>query len=287
MPISERAIGNSWITTTVDQLAPLVGTGLQSGDRIFLFAAWKAFDTTAQITSPGTWTEITEFADGSVAAGANVGSVKVGCWYHDWLGDGSETDPTIDFSVNPAPAAISAIAFAKDAGETWDAPVFATAAIAAATTWSATASSSIAIAPGDLVIGIVGFRDDSATMTRPATTALGASGITWDANYHESPATHASTTTSNDISADSGYRIAASGSATVAPTMAGTLSASETGAALWIRQRVTASGGGGDDVAQYAGGGYYPMAKRRSGIFVPERWREKISVPRPRILVPA
>jgi hypothetical protein len=240
MAISERAIGGDWIIATADQVAPLIGAGIQAGDRVFLFASWKAFGTTAQITSPGTWTEITEFADGAVAAGANVGSVKVGAWYHDWLGDGSETEPTIDFSVSPAPAAIGVLVFQKDAGETWDTPVFATAAITAATTWAATASSSIAIAAGDLVIGIVGFRDDSATMTRPATTALAATGITWDANYHESPATHASTTTSNDISADAGYRIAASGSATVAPTMAGTLSASETGAALWIRQRVTA-----------------------------------------------
>lgn len=240
MAISERSAGIDWIIVTADTTPPLIGGGIQAGDRVFAFAVWKAFGTTAQIASPAGWTEVTEFADGAVAAGANVGSVKVGAWYHDWLGDGSETDPTIDFSTGPVPAAIGAIVFQKGAGETWDIPVFATAAIAAATTWSATASSSLAIAAGDLLIGIVGFRDDSATMTRPATTALDATGITWDANYHESPATHASTTTSNDISADSGYRIAASGSATVAPTMAGTLSASETGAALWIRQRVTA-----------------------------------------------
>lgn len=43
---------------------------------------------------------------------------------------------------------------------------------------------------------------------------------------------------------------------------------------------------GGDDVAQYIGGGYYPMLRDRAkGIFLPERWRDKIVVPKRRELV--
>lgn len=242
MAISERNIGIVWLVVTADTVVPIIGGGAQAGDRMFLFCTWKAFSTTAQITTPSGWTELTEFADGSVAAAANLGSVKVGCWYHDWLGDGSETDPTLDFSVAPVPGILGGICLQKGAAETWDTPVFTTAAIAAVNPWSATGDAALEVAAGDLVMCFVGFRDDSVTMTRPATTALDVSGITWDGNYHESPATHGSTTTSNDISADSGYRIATAGSANVAPTAAGTLSAAETGAALWIRQRVTTPG---------------------------------------------
>lgn len=48
------------------------------------------------------------------------------------------------------------------------------------------------------------------------------------------------------------------------------------------------AGGGGPDTAPYAGGGYYPMVKDKAkGIFLPERWRDKVYTPKRRILVPA
>lgn len=237
MAITEHDIGASWFTATADSVAPFIGGGINVGERIFLFVAWKDFSITAQITSPGTWTKVTEFADGSVSQGNGTGSMKVACWYHDWLGDGSETDPTVDFSSSPNIAGMAPLVLAKASNEEWDI-AFATAGIGAATTWTATATSNPGIEGGDLVMGCVAFRDDSATMTRPGTTAIAATGITWAANHVERPATHLSTTAGNDMSADLGYRIAASGTASAAPTMTGTLSASETGAALFVRARV-------------------------------------------------
>lgn len=237
MAIAEHAIGVSWITATTDQVAGFIGGGVLTGERIFLYATWKDFSVTAQITSPATWTLIGSFADGSVASGNGTGSMKIACWYHDWLGDGSETDPTIDFS-GAIIGGVGAMIFSKGSTEAWEAPQAVFGSIpSSSASFNITANNPLDVIPGDLVMGICGIRDDSTTITRSATTAIGMTGITWDGNYHESPSTHLSTTTGNDMSADSGYRIAASGSANVAPTMTGTLAAAETGAAMWIKQR--------------------------------------------------
>lgn len=230
MAIAARA-GGSWAIVTADAAVTIPATP-QAGDRMFVFAAWKAFSTTAIITAPAGWNEVTEFADGAVAAGANVGSVKVGCWYKDW--ESGDTNPTLDYSTGPVPAAHVMVVFSKAASEMWDAPVFATAAIAAATNWTATAGSDPGITAGDLLIALTGFRDDSAVMSNRTLTAT---GVTFG-TLVEYPATHASTTTSNDISADAVYVIATAGTSSAAPVTTGTLSASETGAALFIRQRV-------------------------------------------------
>lgn len=56
--------------------------------------------------------------------------------------------------------------------------------------------------------------------------------------------------------------------------------------AVLIAVKPAAAPAGGDDVAQYIGGGYYPMLRDRAkGIFLPERWRDKIVVPKRRELV--
>jgi hypothetical protein len=234
--ITPRAEG-TWVILTADGAVAIPGTP-QAGDRMFVLATWKAFGTTAQITSPTAWTEVTEFADGSVAPAANVGSVKVGAWWRDW--QSGDTQPTIDFSVSPVPAAAVMVVFAKGQTDAWDTPASATAAIASADPFTATASSDPGITAGDLVIALVGIRDDSATF---GTRTLTAASVTF-APLVEYPATHASSTTSNDIAADAIYAIAVAGTSSAAPVTTGDLSASETGAALWIRQRITA---GGDD----------------------------------------
>ena len=88
---------------------------------------------------------------------------------------------------------------------------------------------------GGAVFGIAAIRDDSSTFTR-SSTAIADSGaaITWNGNYVESPATHASTTTGNDMAADAGYRLVTTGASGVTLQQSGTLSASETGQAAWI-----------------------------------------------------
>ena len=115
MPITAVAAG-AWAFLTANGAVTIPGGGA-AGDRMYLFSTWKAFGTTADVSG---WTEVTEFAGGSVAPAANVGSTKVGCWYKDH--SGSESNPTITFSVAPVPAATVIVIFRKDAGESWDAP---------------------------------------------------------------------------------------------------------------------------------------------------------------------
>lgn len=228
----------AWSVVTADSTVTLPGTPA-AGDRMYIFAAWKAFGTTAQIITPQEWSQVTEFADGSVNAGSNVGSVKVGAWYRDWqTGDGN---PTLDWSTGPVPGAHCALLLRKASTEWWTPPTFVTAAISAATTWSATSSGTITIADGSVVMELAGFRDESATMTRSTTTALeddGSPNVTWNGNVVELPATHASSTTSNDIAADLIHRFVTTGASGVNLTATGTLSASETGAVLWVHQAV-------------------------------------------------
>lgn len=220
-----------------------IPAGATTGDMMLIAASWKDYSLTASIVDAA-WTEITEFADGTVTQAAGVGSVKVGGWYKEH--DGSESTPVLRFSAFPNINGHVMIVFSKDSGETWSTPAFATAAISLATNWTATASSDPGITGGDCLVGLVGFRDNSATMTRDADAGLDCDGITWSGNFQESPATHHDTSSGPDMSADLGYRLAASGTSSAAPTMAGTLGADETGSALWIRLRVTGGGGGGN-----------------------------------------
>lgn len=267
MAISFVDVSTVWQgTASGTSLSVTIPAGASSGHRMYVLAAWKAFGTTASITD---WTEVTEFADGSVASGANVGSVKVGCWYKDH--DGSESNPSITFSVSVTVAAACMLVFSKGGGDSWSTPLFATAAIALATNWTATASSNLDIPSGSLVLPLVGFRDDSATMTRGADAGVdddGSPAMTWAADYVESPATHFSSTVGDDLSADTGYRLVTTGANGVTLISTGTLSANETGAALWVVQAIT-SGEAHSGSAALTGGGTSPVSantqRNRSG----------------------
>lgn len=231
MAVSFRVTG-IWAELTADGAVTIPSTP-QAGDRMYLFARWKTFSITATVAG---WTKLPEFADGSAASGNGTGSVKVACWYRNW--QSGDSNPTIDFSANPTTASAVIMVMAKSAGDDWLAPLVATAAMTNWTTTSQTvaASATVAVPSGGVVMGLIGIRDDSATMTRP-TNGIDDSGslITWNGNYVESPATHHSTTTGDDGAADLGYRLVTTG-ATATLRMTGTLSAAETGAALWVVQ---------------------------------------------------
>lgn len=200
---------------------------------MFLLASWKDFSITAQVSG---WTEVTEFADGSVSQGNGTGSMKVGCWYKDY--GASESNPTLDFSASPNIAAACIIVFQKNAFEAWLPPSFVTAALSWTTSSTTTsASSTVTVPDGSVVINICGFRDDSATCTRGNDGVDATSGVTWNGNYVESPATHHSTTTGNDMAADLGYRLVTTGGSSITLRATGTISAAETGASLWVVQR--------------------------------------------------
>lgn len=239
MAVSFRVVG-TWAELTADGSVAIPATP-QAGDRMYLFARWKDFSVTAQVTSPVAWSEIAEFADGAVGAGNGTGSVKVACWYRDW--QSGDTDPTIDFSANPDNASAVIMVMSKAATDDWLTPVAVTAAMTNWTTSSQTvaASSTANVLGGGVVMGLIGIRDDTATMTRPTNGIDDSAGaITWNGNYVEAPATHHSTTTGFDGAADLGYRLVSAG-ATATLRMTGTISAAETGAALWVAQGVEAN----------------------------------------------
>jgi hypothetical protein len=234
MSVTHRVTG-SWAELTADGSVAIPATP-QAGDRMYLFARWKDFSVTATVTD---WTELVEFADGSSTSGNGTGSVKVACWYRDW--QSGDTDPTIDFSANPNNASAVIIVMAKEAADVWLTPVAVTAAMTNWTTssQSVVASSTTTVLGGGVVMGLIGIRDDTATMTRP-TNGIDDSGglVTWNGNYVEAPATHHSTITGDDGAADLGYRLVTTGAVSVTLRMTGTISAAETGAALWVAQGV-------------------------------------------------
>lgn len=229
MAVSLKASGN-WAGPTVgDSSHSIVFGSPTADDRWIIWVVWKPYTVSCQI--PG-FTEIVERADGTTGAGSGTGSVKVAAYYKaPAVGDGSAT---IDFSSSPAPAAFCAQLWQKDPGDVWDTPVYVDA------NWNASsdtlnASSTTNISDGAVVICCLGIRDDSATFAR-GTTAINASGVTFNGNYVESPATHFSTTTSNDLAADLGHRLVTVGAAAQTLTTTATLSASETGSAVWVVQ---------------------------------------------------
>lgn len=237
MAPSLKASG-TWATATADTAATLVGSPA-AGDRHYLWVTWKPYTVTCSVSG---WTEVTEYADGAVADGDGVGSVKVACYYRDWQsGDGN---PTIDFSASPSIAGYVMQLWQKGAGEVFDTPTFSTGPRGGGgTASSAVASAPISVPSGAVVFLLIGLRDDSATFTRNATTALTdqTSAVTWNGSYVESPATHLTTTTGNDLSADLGHRFVTTGA--TANNLVGNLttSAAESGAALWVIQTVSAA----------------------------------------------
>lgn len=225
----------AWAETITDPTTcTLVGTPA-AGDRYFLWVVWKAYDTTCQVISPQAWHEVIEFTDGAVAAGNNVGSVKVACYWRDWItGDG---DPSIDWSAAPAPAVYVMQLWQKAANDSWEWPLFATNAWASSAGPATVAATTTTDVSNDAVTFLLaGIRDDTATFTR-ATTAISCADLTFNGNYVESPDAHISTTTSNDLSADLGHRFVTTGH--LASTLSGSidaLSAAETGTLLWVVQ---------------------------------------------------
>jgi hypothetical protein len=234
MAVGFRAAGaweNGATGLTADEVLAVPAAQLNT-DLVLILAAWKDFAITAQVSG---YTEITEFADGTTNTGNGLGSMKVGAWYKVAVSD-TEADPTLDFSTTTGLLGEGTIlVFTKAGGETWLAPTFVTAAWPiTANPQTISASSTVLVPDGSAVVGLLGIRDDSSTFTRVNTTGIDvASGITWNGNYVESPATHASTTTGNDMSCDAGYRLVTTGG-TVTLRQTATLSAVETGSGLWV-----------------------------------------------------
>lgn len=234
--VSFRAAPSGWENgltgLTADEVLA-VNAAQVTGDLVVPLASWKDFGITAQISD---YTEITEFADGAVGTGNGTGSMKVGAWYKEATSD-TEANPTLDFSTTTGLVGEGAILIFSRSLATWATPTFVTAAwTASAGPQTINASSTVTVPDGAAVICLIGIRDDSGTFTLP-TNAIRDSGglITWNGNIAQQPATHASTTTGNDMSCNACYRLVTTGAAGVTLQAEITaLSASETGAILWI-----------------------------------------------------
>jgi hypothetical protein len=203
-----------------------------AGNRMLLYGTWKDFAIT--VANPSGWTPIgTVFADGAVNAGNGLGSVDVMAWYRDW--QSGDAAPAIDYSAAPTEGLWVIQLWQKDAGDVWDTPLTATGAIAAADPFTVNASSTLTILDGSIVECLIGLRDDSSTLAR-ATDAIDDTGglVTWNGNYVESPATHISSSTGNDMAADLGHRLVTTGAAGVTLHADGDPAAAETGGAKFI-----------------------------------------------------
>jgi hypothetical protein len=233
MAVAFRAVG-AWQDGATGLIADEVlniPAAQQTGDMMVALASWKDFAITANVSG---WTEITEYADGSgVGTGNGVGAMKVGAWYKVATSD-AEADPTLDFSTTTGLVGeATVIVFSTSLGA-WNAPVFATADWPAQISGGAADSEFTVVPDGSAVIGLIGIRDDSVLFTRNTTSIDNNDGNTgWNGNYVEAPATHASTTTGNDMACDAGYRLVTIGG-TFQLRIEATLSGIETGAILWV-----------------------------------------------------
>lgn len=238
----------AWAEVVADATATLVAGGAD-GTRYFLWVAWKPYTVTCQVSG---WTEIVEYADGTVAMGAGTGSMKVAVYYRDWVS--GITNPTIDFSASPNVAGWVMQRWSGTAGATWDTPLFSRAP------WLTTPSSNyyltansgaVAVPDGAVVMCALAVRAATAAMLN-ATDAIKdtAALITWNGNYVNSPATLMTTATGNDMAVDLGHRFVTTGATA---TLQGhfQLSGTRTGAMVWIVQGETA-GAPSDSAAFFA-----------------------------------
>jgi hypothetical protein len=231
--ISLKTAG-TWAEYTTDLQTVAIPGSPAAGDRMFLWVHHKDFAIT--LATPAGWNLIASFSDGAVAAGNGLGSIQTNVYYRDW--QSGDAAPQLDFSTTTNLLAEAVIQlWQKGAGDIWDNPRFVTAAWpVTSATQTISASATVVVPNSSAVMAAIGIRDDSALFTRAATTGIDvSSGITWAADYVESPATHYTTTTGNDHSGDMGHRLVTSGG-TVTLRVTATISAVETGSIVWVVQ---------------------------------------------------
>lgn len=236
MPITLKAAGTYVDYTTTTSIS--IPGSPADGDRMFLHVASK--DYAATFTTPSGWTAIgTEYTDGSVTAGNGTGSVKVMSWYRDWVS--GDSGPTLSSSDASDGGMLIIQVWQKDAGESWGTPLTTNAAWTlntAATPQTVTAVGSLAVPDNSVVMALFGIRDDNTTPTWGSDGIDVASGIAWNGNYVESPASYYNSSAANDFSGDLGHRFVTTGG-TVTLRLTSTLSTAETGAIKFIVQGIT------------------------------------------------
>lgn len=234
MAISLKAVG-SWIDLTTTSVCSIPGSPA-AGDRMILVISWK--DYTVVPTAPSGWTAIGSiYADGTDSAGTGSGSMSVWAWYRDW--QSGDANPTVGGLAGVEGGSAVVYLWQKASGETWSTPLTSNGPWTFLSAQTVSALASLAVPDGAVVIGVLGLSDDVGTITR-GTTDIAGSGITWNGNYVESPATHWSSSSELDSSVDAGYRLVTTG-ATATLELSALLGTAETGAVQFIVQGVTGS----------------------------------------------
>ena len=231
MPIAYRAQGTPTPdTTAVTAIAPPVPATAAPTDLSVLSVGMKPFGTT--ITTPTGWTKIGEGTNGSVASGADTGSMKTAVFVRESAAVGAI--PTIAFSGSPSSIIAVINTYSKGPNEIWDFSAFTVGGQAADTVnYTATGAAGLNVAPGDWVVAASSLNTDSGTVGSP--TIGGMSGATLAA---VNVRTNVEQTTGNDSAHAVVDRTVTAGSSNAAPTATHTNASASAGETLWLRLRV-------------------------------------------------
>jgi hypothetical protein len=236
----------SWVAANATTQTVTLPTH-STGDMLLVRVGFKhaTMPTTVTCDTAG-WAKVATEVNGTGGASSNGGGGVEVCAFWKEAASAAETNPVITFDGATAatPSAAVANSYSKGAGELWATPVGDGAAVAAATSISATIASHVSATSGDLIeVAIV--TNDNTTLTVPTFTQA---GLTLAAVV-ESPAAALSSTTSNDIAADGCYRISTAGTSSAAAVVTGTNSVADLGAAWTTRLRVTVATDAAAEVA--------------------------------------
>jgi hypothetical protein len=243
MPIT--AIGISDSSSGAASLSLNIGLDPPTGgDLAIVLVCGKPYNSTVTSVVQATGKAFTligaaRFTDGTVAAGADSGSMFVEAWYR--IQDGTESsDAVVVTEGATAWNAVFALGymFTKDVGETWETPVIVGGGDATSgTAFSVTGGSDPGIVTGDHTLAFAAFMSDACTPCSVHLTPT-ATGVTFT-NTHD-PATDEETTVGGDMGTCV-TRSTVSGTSAAAPVLAATLAANGTGSAALIRLRVIAA----------------------------------------------
>ncbi len=229
MAVSLRAVGaQSSATAAVTAVTVSTPAGTTVGDLALLSVVVKPYNAT--ITTPSGWTKITEATNGTVAAGNDVGSMKIALYYRTDVGAAVATGNIGQTSANSMGAAI--VVYQKGATEFWDVTSFTDGGDTTnAANFSATGAADIGLRTGDWLFATAGVNSDAGTPSAAALTATGATltPTTSRAAY--------SFTTGFDSRLIMGDAPVTAGTSSAAPALVFTNASSSSGEVIFLRIR--------------------------------------------------
>lgn len=218
----------------VNSITPVI-PGHATGDMMLLLVAGKPHDSGWSVATTG-WASLGEFSPGTVAAGVDVGSMKVEAWWKQAT-SGAETNPTVTEGT-PTWNVVGAIivVFSKTAGEVWSTPQFVGGGdLTVNTAFSVTCNADPGITVDDHCVSYAGYASDGATPCSSHITPT-ATGVTFT-NTHD-PATDPESSSGGDMGVCV-TRSTVTGTSSAAPVLTATLAANAEGAAGLVRLRAT------------------------------------------------